>query len=154
VLHLQSVLKDVECTHSGAFGGKILSDHLLFAVDHHGLLFCVLLSSSEGMLTLAMFCCRLRKSVVDWHTFIASDHLTDRVLLLTVLHEGGDVLNHLLRVGLGQGVLLPQNAVIWLFGTRIKLTTPFRAPRTPGNKKAPRVPRMTPGTKKAPRTPV
>ena len=38
MLHPQSVLKDVECTEkrSGTIGGKILSDHLLFAVDQHG----------------------------------------------------------------------------------------------------------------------
>jgi hypothetical protein len=35
VLQPQSVQKDVECTdsHKDAFGGKMLSDHLLFAVD-------------------------------------------------------------------------------------------------------------------------
>jgi hypothetical protein len=48
MLQLQSVLKNVECTEkrSGTICGKILSDHLLFARDHHGQLslsLCVLL---------------------------------------------------------------------------------------------------------------
>jgi hypothetical protein len=47
ILQPQSVLKDVECTEkrSRTIGGKILSDHLLFAGDHHGQLrlsLCVL----------------------------------------------------------------------------------------------------------------
>jgi hypothetical protein len=38
----RSVLKDVECTdmNSGLLVGKYLSDHLLFAVDHHGQPLC------------------------------------------------------------------------------------------------------------------
>ncbi len=54
----QSVLKDVECTgkaQRGFWWGKMLSEHLLFAADHHGgllLVLCILDLSNTEVMTL------------------------------------------------------------------------------------------------------